>query len=122
MIVNSNDRKFICNSYEEYKFYIEKCFYNQSGNEIWCTHGEKEYPCLSVLVNAEKAVCNYFSVNNEQMYASLGNINEKGTVDFLDGQYDVAKYQVIAVDKAMKCAMSFYYSEEKPDCIKWEEL
>ncbi len=122
MIVSSNDGNFICNSYEEYELCVEKCFSNKSGNEIWCTHGEKEYPCLSVLVNGEKAVCNYFSDNNEQMFASLGNINEKGVVEFLNGQYDVASYQVIAVDEAMKCVMSFYYSEEKPDCVEWEEL
>lgn len=122
MTICSNDGTIECSTYDEYKEQINKCFNNPSGNEIWCSHSNKEYPCISILVNGIQAVCNYFSENNEEMFASLGNIHTDGTVEFLDGQYTAAAYQVIKADEALECALKFYYSDLKPNCIKWEKL
>ncbi|MGM0125667.1 hypothetical protein IGI37_003066 [Enterococcus sp. AZ194] len=124
MIVSSNFDTAECTTFSEYQTQITKCLERPSGNEIWCncSDGIENYPCLSILVKGETAVVNYFSEGNTEMYVSLGDPSKSGIVDFEDGQYAIAAYQIISSTKALECALQFYYNQEKPYCIEWDEL
>lgn len=124
MFVSSNLGTIQCITFSEYKEHITKCIKHNPGNEIWCSHhkGPEDYPCLSILVKGEDAVINYFSDNNTEMFTSLGDILNNNIVKFENGQYEVAAYQVISLPSALECSLQFFHSQERPLCIKWEEL
>lgn len=82
----------------------------------------KAFRASPLLVKDMQAVVNYFSENNSQMFASKGDMSKDGAVDFENGQYEVAAYQVIPTTAASECALQFFYSQEKPSCIQWEKL
>jgi len=121
MFISSNTGSFQCGSFEEYKTNLEACF--QQENEIWCSQTEEsKYPCLSILVQGDQAVVNYFAEEDGEMFASFGDENAEDMVQFCEGQYEIAAYQVIPATDAMKCALEFFHSQDIPDCIDWEEL
>ena len=123
MFISSNIGNVRCLTFAEYEAHIKKCISNIPGNEIWCyCNEEQNFPCLAILVKDMQAVVNYFSEDNNQMFASKGDMFKDGTIDFENGQYEVAAYQVIPETVALECALQFFYSQEKPSYIQWEEL
>lgn len=124
MVVSSNLGTVSCASVEEYKMHMKKCMESISENEIWCSQNgkEEEYPCLAILVKGEHASVHYFAEDNKAMYVSLGDESKGGTVSFMDGQYEVPEYQLILAEQAFQCALDFFDSQERPECIEWEEL
>lgn len=84
--------------------------------------GSWEYPSLSILTDKQGCVVNYFSMDNTCQFASIGDMEKEGTEEFLDGQYEVASYQIISKEKALECALEFYDTHQRPDCIEWEAL
>lgn len=124
MFINSNLGVEEHVIFSDYKTHIQKCIEHNCGNEIWCSGdgNAQSFPCLSILVKAKEAVVYYFSQDNSEMYASLGDVSREGIVEFEKGQYDIAAYQVIDAIDAMECAIRFFHNQDKPSCIKWEEL
>lgn len=124
MFIESNEGTIEVSALEEFKKELEQCFHVDGGNEIWCSMFgmPDDYPCLSILVNQTDAVVNYFADDNGNMFASIGDISQDGTVTFLGGQYEVAAYQIISGDLAMQAALQFFEKQERPNCIEWEDL
>jgi len=122
MKINSNTGSYSCFSLEEFAACLSTCFAAEAGNEIWCALEEGGYPCLSILVNGERAFVNYFAEEGGDMAASLGDEEAEGSVKFCGGRHEVAAYQVIPASSAMECALAFFQSQELPDCMDWEEL
>lgn len=125
MFISSNERNIEVFVLEDFKNELERCMNVEGGNEIWCSmHGTSEdYPSLSILVNETAAVVNYFGdENGNDMFASLGDITQEGTIEFLGGQYEVAAYQLISKESALQAALQFFKKQERPDRIEWEEL
>ena len=65
-----------------------------------------------------------FSEDNEEMFASIGNLNREDNFRWQIGgnDYSVTGYQILSIEKALQCASAFYHTQEKPSCIEWEEL
>jgi len=124
MFVSSNLGTIECITFSEYEEQIRECIKYNPSNEIWCSCAEDPdiYPCLAILVKGEEAVVNYFSENNDRMFASVGDLSKDGEVEFEGGQYEVDAYQIIPSMAALECALQFFYSQERPPCIEWEEL
>lgn len=123
MIIASNIGDFECNSRDDFKAQMLVCMRQEQGNEIWCSlSNEDEFPTLSILTSQLGAVVNYFSEENEEQFASVGAMEEDGCEAFLNGQYEVAVYQIISLEKALECALEFYDTHERPECIEWEEI
>lgn len=123
MFINSNGRTIELFALGDFREELERCMNVEGGNEIWCSiHGTPEdYPSLSILVDETAAVVNYFG-DEDDMFASLGDISQDGIHKFLDGQYEVAAYQEVSKDLALQAALQFFEKQKRPDCIEWEEL
>ena len=106
-----------CLSYEEYEQQIQSVICSGLDNEIqlymreskdrWST----DYPCtLSILIKGRQAVVNYFSEGNEEMSASIGDLDREDDVRWQIGEndYSVAGYQILSLEKAMQCALQFF--------------
>ena len=125
MFISSNERTIEVFVLEDFKEELERCMNIEGGNEIWCSMQgtSDDYPSLSILVDNMAAVVNYFGdEDGNDMFASLGDISQDGTLKFLDGQYEVAAYQKISKEMALQAALQFFEKQERPDCIEWEEL
>ena len=125
MFISSNGGTIEVFELEDFKTELERCMNAEGGNEIWCSlHGTPEdYPSLSILADEAAAVVNYFGdENGNDMFASLGDVSQEETLEFLDGQYEVAGYQAISKESALQAALQFFETHERPDCIEWEEL
>lgn len=121
MYIVSNNGDFECNSIEEYKHILTRCFENE--NEIWISmHSDEEIPCLSILTGKIGFCINYFSENNEEQYVSIGDQQCEGMEKFLDGQYEVERCQIISYEDAMECAIEFFETQQRPDNIEWDAL
>lgn len=120
-----------CLSYEEYEQQIQSVICSGLDNEIQLYMRESEdrwstdYPCtLSILIKGRQAVVNYFSEGNEEMSASIGDLDREDDVRWQIGEndYSVAGYQILSLEKAMQCALQFFWRQGKPTCIAWEAL
>lgn len=121
MYIVSNNGDFECNSIEEYKHILTRCFENE--NEIWISmHSDEEFPCLSILTGKIGFCINYFSENNEEQYVSIGDQQCGGMEKFLGGQYEVERCQIISYEDAMECAIEFFETQQRPDNIEWDAL
>lgn len=121
MYIVSNDGDFECNNIEEYNSILKRCFENE--NEIWCSINlDEEFPCLSILTGKMGASITYFSENNDEQYVSIGNQEREGMEQFLGGQYEVARGQIISYEDAIACAMEFFETHQRPDNIEWDAL
>jgi len=120
---------FVCHEYldyEEYEQQIRQILYAGQDNEIHLYHEEStDDPCtLSILVKGRQAVVNYFSEDNEEIFASIGDLGREDDFRWQIGgnDYSVAGYQILSIEKALQCASAFFHTQEKPSCIEWEEL
>lgn len=121
MYIVSNSGDFECNSIEEYKNILTRCFKNE--DEIWISmHTDEEFPCLSILTGEIGATVTYFSENNEEQYVSAGNQEDEGLEKFLGGQYEVERCQIISYEEAIECAMEFFETLQRPNNIEWDAL
>lgn len=131
MFINDLNR---CNeylNYEEYEQQIRQILYAGQDNELHLYHKEStdgwnvDEPCtLSILVKGQQAVVNYFSEDNVEIFASIGDLDREDDFRWQIGvnDYSVAGYQILSIEKALQCALEFYHTQEKPTCIEWEEL
>lgn len=117
--------------YEEFEQQIRKILCSGQDNEIQLYLREStdgwnaDYPCtLSILVKDQQAVVNYFSEDNEEIFASTGDLDREDDFRWQIGanDYSVAGYQILSIEKALQCALQFFHTQEKPSCIEWEEL
>lgn len=112
--------------YEEYERQIRQILYAGQDNEIHLYREEStDEPCtLSILVKGRQAVVNYFSEDNEEIFASIGDLGREDDFRWLIGgnDYSVAGYQILSIETALQCASAFFHTQEKPSCIEWEEL
>ena len=124
MLIVSDIGDFNCNTIEEYRKVLRRCVDIDTDYEIWCSEGEGTYPCMTILGNHNQAVVNYFSEENGNMYASLGDVSQEGETEFKtnNSTYEIVDYQLIPLELAMKCVDEFYGRIELPVCIQWEEL
>lgn len=113
-----------CSTFADYIQHMKECLHYPTSNEIWCSLNDRpeDFPCLSILTKGEEAVVNYFSENNAQTYVSIGDMRKNGSIEFENGQYEIAAYQVISLSSALQCALQFFSSQERPSCIEWDEL
>lgn len=124
MIISSNMGKVAAFTTEEFKDALRACMEAGEGNEICCSPSgnTREETCLSMVVGKPGAMMTYYSGEEGNQFVSLGDQDKKGSVDFLDGQYEVAADQIVSRENAMQAAVSFFENQERPDCIQWEEL
>lgn len=124
MLISSDIGDFICNSIDEYKKTIRKCVDTSADYEIWCSEDRETYPRMAILGNQSYYFVNYFTEEDDEMYASLGDMEQEGEIKFKTKAevYEVAAYQIISFELAMKCADEFFCKQELPTCIEWEEL
>ena len=88
-------------------------------NEIWIT-GEKEYPCISLMIKGNEANVHYFR-SADDFAACLNDENPAGgTVNF--GDIEMDRQYVIDRKKALECICEFIHTGERPKCVKWFEL
>lgn len=114
----------ICNTFQECEAHIRQAIFQHPDNEIWCSSngGPDDFPCLAILINNTLAVVNYFSKDNEEMSASIGDLSKDGEIDFCNRAYRIPRYQIIPANAALNCALEFFRSQQRPSCIEWEEL
>lgn len=65
---------------------------------------------------------NYFAEEGGEMAASLGDKAAEGSAESGGGRYKIAACQIISSASAAECTLAFFRSQERPDCIEWEEL
>lgn len=98
--------------YEEYEQQIRQILYAGQDNEIHLYHEEStDDPCtLSILVKGRQAVVNYFSEDNEEIFASIGDLGWEDDFRWQIGgnDYSVAGYQILSIEKALQCASAFF--------------
>lgn len=56
------------------------------------------------------------------MFVSSGDKERDDIIRFEHGLYEVAVCQVIPLSSALECALLFFYNQDKPYCIEWDEL
>ena len=83
---------------------------------------DEEFPCLSILTGEIGVAITYFSENNDEQYVSIGNQEYEGLEEFLGGQYEVERCQIITYEDAMECAMQFFETQQRPNNIEWDAL
>ena len=100
-----------CNEYLDYAEYqeqIRQILCSGQDNEIHLSMREStdgwnaDYPCtLSILVKDQQAVVNYFSEDNEEMFASIGNLNREDNFRWQIGgnDYSVTGYQILSIER-----------------------
>ena len=90
-------------------------------NEI-CVFGESEYPYMTISVNQEKAVLHYFK--SEQCSQSFGNNYANNDTEFFAGGevWNAPGEVVIPLSSAIESVKQFFKTQERPTCIKWNEL
>lgn len=102
-----------------WKRMCEKMFVSSGLGDTDCIQME-EYPCLSILVQGEKAAVHYFS--GEEIYVSRGESGEGGAAAFAGGKYKVQAGQLVTASAALECALEFFDSQKRPSSLSWEEL
>ncbi|MCL1918885.1 MAG: Imm1 family immunity protein [Peptococcaceae bacterium] len=92
-------------------------------DDIWMGDEGKDYPCLAIFVNGEKACVHYFQ-STEISYQSAGHEEDEGSTEFYTGQcvWNAPNYTVIPLPSAIECAKYFLKSQGRPPCIEWNEL
>ena len=122
MIIQIDNESILCNSSEEYEVQIYKIFEMKTA-EIWISEngGQEELPCLSILINDEEVVINYFG-EDECNFVTVGDEEDSRIISFCEGQYDVAGYQVIDKKTAIKGILDYFDSQSMSDNLQWEEL
>ncbi|MDE5697832.1 MAG: hypothetical protein K2I96_10560 [Lachnospiraceae bacterium] len=131
MYINDLNGCVECHSYKEYEQQIREMTGSGRDNEIQLYMRESsdgwnmDFPCsLSILIKENQAAVNYFSEGNEEMFASIGDMNRDDDFQWKIGAYDysVAGYQILSIEKTLECALEFFHSQKKPACIEWETL
>jgi len=110
-----------CYTDNEIEQIIKKCAGNPL-DDIWI-NGDKEYPCLAILVNGESACVHYFTSDGDN-YQTAGNEESDGTTNFFVGgqMTEMPNYTVVPLSLAIECAKQFIESQERPSCITWNEI
>ena len=106
---------------EELEAIIRKSALNPY-DDIWMGREEK-YPCLAILVNGMRACVHYFLNDTGDMWQSAGDWEED--VPFaVHGEMPnlMPGSCVVSLNEAIICAGQFFETEERPDCIDWNEL
>ena len=122
MVVSIGHENITCYTYEEYEKCIsEKLALNDA--EIWISEngGQDDLPCLGIIVNDDEVVINFFG-KDEDNYVTVGNPSDEREISFCGGQYEVAGYQIIDKQSAIKGILAFFLSKDKSDDLQWEEL
>lgn len=118
-IANSSG-DFKCQSWNELKDLLSKSAIN-SFDDVWIS-GEKEYPCLAILINGNDACIHYFLDDEGNMWQSVG-YGREDIAFFSNGERcDMPADSVVSLDIAMECAKQFIETLDKPRCIEWREL
>lgn len=122
MIIQIDNESILCNSFDEFKVKMNKIFEMVSA-EIWISeNGEQdELPCLAILINNDEVVINYFGEDGSN-FVTIGDEEDDRIISFCEGQYDVAGYQVIDKETAIKGICEYFDSQSMSDGLKWEEL
>lgn len=102
--------------FEEYKEIISAMILSGAENEIHIYTAEcddnmdEEDPAtLSILVKDGQTVVNYFSVGNETLFASVGDMEKDGNLEWKIGSetYSATQYQLISLGKLWNVPCSF---------------
>lgn len=120
MRLSNHTGDFTCHSWKELKNFIEESSSNPF-DDIWVS-GDRDYPCLSILVHGDFACVHYFLNDNGDMWQSVGYGDKD--VQFVSGgeESEMPADSVISIGEAVECAKEFYESLQKPNCIEWREL
>lgn len=121
MIIEINNESISCDMYEIFKNELNQLL-NLDSAEIWISEkgGQDGLPCLSILVNNEEYVINYFGDDGSN-YVSVGRDDDR-EVSFCDGTYDVAGYQIVSKEFALQSALYFFKTKNIFEELKWDEL
>lgn len=122
MHVSSTKGTRICQIKDEIIEIIKQGSALPQGDEIWVSSGEKEYPCLSILIRGKYACVHYFENEEGDAWLSEGDFNEE--VIFLAGdeEWTVPEYTIIPIETAINCIEEFCDTMKRPECIRWEAL
>ena len=116
-----------CNTVEELESVLSiRC--GDGVNEFWIS-GDKDIPCLAVLVNNDYANLTYFPEDGHPGYQSIGmdtDLRPEGTTIFYtntqDEEIEVYNDTVVPFAKALEAVKEYFITSTIPSCIKWREL
>lgn len=89
-------------------------------DDIWIS-GEKEYPCLAILINGDYACVHYFEEEGV-IWQSYGDFSKE--MIFLAGgeEWEAPADTIVSIKSAVSCMEEFFDSMGKPKCIEWRKL
>lgn len=103
---------------------IEGILYKSSLNpcdDVWIS-GEKDYPCLAILINGDQARVHFFLNDRGDVWQAVGT-GEENVMFFFEGeQLEVPADSVISLERAVECMEEFYATGQRPECMEWREL
>ncbi len=120
MNIANCDGDFECRTWTELENFIRESSSN-SPDDIWIS-ADAQYPCLAILLNGNAACVHYFLDDQGDMWQSVGYGEEDITFVINGEKTDMPADCIISLDQAIECAKQFYYSQDKPSCLKWREL
>jgi len=98
-------------------------------NAFWLSHGNKEFPSISIMVSGDLAYVHYFPKEGHPGFASVGNLPGlrpgEDSVFFMhnsDEPIGVMNEAVVPFRDALKAAQEFAISSALPKSIQWSEL
>ena len=127
-VVDINGLHEASNVHELETILMRRC--DKGSNSFWLSHGDEEYPTLSLLVKDELASLNYIPKEFEAGYSSLGRmpeLDERGTTCFSISKNPaddvfVSNDAVLPFSAALRAAKEFFYSKGLPQSIEWIQL
>ena len=122
MIVNCGFNNVKCNDISAVEECIKEMFLKESA-EIWVseTGSSDENPCVGILIEKEKVSLTFFDKDGS-CFAAVGDKKIEGVVNFCDGQYEIAGYQIIDKERAMNALLDFFEYKSRSDLIDWDQL
>ncbi len=120
MNIANCDGDFECHTWIELKNFIQNSSLKPF-DDIWLC-GNREYPCLTILLNGTYACVHYFLNSDGDMWQSVGYGDQDVSFMINGDRTDMPANCIITLDKALECAEQFYNNFDKPTCIEWREL
>jgi hypothetical protein len=104
--------------------------YKNNVNAFWLSHGDEDYPTLSIMVKNDLAALHYIPSEKEAGFRSIGScpgLKRGDTTCFsisLNTADDIEELNdaIVSFSVAYKVAQEFYSSKGLPRSIEWLEL
>ena len=99
-------------------------------NSFWLSHGDEEYPALSLMVKGELAALSYIPKEFDAGFSSVGtlpHLNAGETTTFSISKHraddvDVSNDAELPFSVALQAAKDFFHSRDLPQSVEWLRL